>query len=312
MGSAAGTDLLARGELFGSPSAALHVAEMTLTETRYAPESRLPVHAHELPMFVFVVAGSFDERFGHHTRTCAPRRVIFRPAGERHAQHFLSRGSACLTIELPALGDDLSLAGADGQLDLAGVPALWAMKIYDEFRRPAGDTPIAIEEALLHLVSAAGGRRMPMERRAPRWLNTVRELIDERIAQNPSIRLVDLARSIGVHRVHLSRTFIRFLGCSVAEDVRRARVHAVCARIRNSRDSLSSIAMACGFSDESHMGRVFRDVMECSPGTYRSRLGATGNSADRLSSPARLPHRREELFPERSDRRVVAPSQRVL
>lgn len=259
--------VLSRGQLFGSPTGTLHLEEAVLTETRYSPRTRLPRHAHELPMFVFVVDGSFDESFGRHDRTCGPARLIFRPAGESHEQVFLDRGCACLTMELPSLGER-ALDGADGRLDLAGVPAMLAMRIYDEFARPTTETALVVEEALVHLVDAADKRAHVTERRTPDWLAVALELIDTRLSQR--VQLAEIARQVGVHRVHISRTFARLLGCNVAEYVRRRRVHQACRGIRAGGQSMSAIAIGAGFSDESHMGRAFREVLGRTPGSYRA------------------------------------------
>jgi AraC family transcriptional regulator len=257
-------DLLGPGQLFGAAAGTLRVADATLMETRYAPGSTLPAHAHELPMFVFVAAGSFDESFETRQRTCGAGQLLYRPPGERHAQRFLGQGSACLTIEIPEL-DARALHDADGRLQLAGIPSLLAMRVYDEFRRSTTDA-LEVEELLANLSATAAHRRPVTERCAPAWLRSTQDAIEARF-RHP-LRLSDLARDAGVHRVHLSRTFRRFLGCGVAEFVRRRRVHAACASIRLGARRLSSIAAETGFADESHMGRAFREVMHCSPREY--------------------------------------------
>lgn len=256
--------MLTRGQLFGTIHRTVQAGEVTLTESQYAPHTHTPAHAHELPMFVLVVDGDFDERFEHHARTCGPRRLVYRPPGERHSQRFRRR-STCLTIELPAAAAE-SLRRADPRTDLAGIAALVAWPMYDEFRRPTTDTPLALEELTFDLVTRAGRMAMVQERRAPPWLGRARALIDATFTR--SVRLSEVAREAGVHRVHLSRTFRRFLGCNVAEYVRRLRVHAACAQIRRGGDTLSVIAAATGFSDQSHMGRAFREVLGYPPQRY--------------------------------------------
>lgn len=263
---------LGRGQLFGAITRALQLDHTTLTETTYAPGMRLPAHTHALPMFVLVAEGSFDESFDRHERTCGPRRLLYRPPGERHAQRFLGRGAACLTIELPSLMDDERLTTADGRLQLEGAPALTSMRIYDELAGPTAETPLIVDELIAILVAHAARRPSVHERRPPPWLRTAREMIDA--SRATPVRLAEIATTIGVHRVHLSRTFRRFFGCGVGEYARRLRVHAACAHLRAGTASGSTIACEAGFSDESHMGRTFREVMRCAPGEYRRRSGA--------------------------------------
>lgn len=260
--------MLRRGEVFGTPTASADLCDATLTEARYEPGSRLPEHEHELPMFVLVVDGGFAETFDRYERTCGPRDLLFRPPGERHRQRFSARGATRLTIEIPALMDEMSVNGPDGRLPLHGKPALYALRIYDELKRPTADTSLMLEELIVNLGSFACKRSTLTEARPPAWLGSARELVESRFMD--SVRLADIASEIGVHRVHLSRTFRRFLGCGIAEYVRRLRVHAACTRLRILGLRGSLVAAEVGFSDESHMGRTFREVMHCSPREYRS------------------------------------------
>ena len=39
--------------------------------------------------------------------------------------------------------------------------------------------------------------------------------------------------------------------------------------LRNSEESIANVAEACGFGNSSHFGRVFLEMFECTPGTYR-------------------------------------------
>src|SRR5690606_2933558 len=102
-----------------------------LIESRYAPAATLPLHAHELPAFVLVVSGGFQEDFEGRNRQCQRGTLVYRPRGERHRQQFHPHRSVCLTIELPDL-DKGRLRTADGCLPLAGMPSLFAMCVYDQ------------------------------------------------------------------------------------------------------------------------------------------------------------------------------------
>lgn len=269
---------LERGEVYGAVVRTLHLDPVTLTETRYSAGAQLPTHVHALPMFVLVLGGSFDESFDRHQRTCGARQLLYRPAGERHTQRFLARGAACLTIEVPGLTEERGLSAADGRLPLAGTAALTSMRIYDELASPTQETPLIVEELTADLVADAARRPAVYERQFPTWLSTAREMIDA-TAGTP-LRLGEIAASVGVHRVHLSRTFRRFFGCGIGDYVRCLRVHSACARLRGTRVPGSSIACEVGFSDESHMGRAFREVMCCAPREYRRR-----NAEEKQSAP---------------------------
>lgn len=252
--------------VFGTTSRTCVFPEATLIEIRYEPGAFLPMHAHEPRIFLFTVAGSFQETFAGRSRICHSRQLVYRPAGERHSQQFLDVGATCFAIEV-SVETGPALARADGRLELSGRPTLLAMRLYDEFVRPSSETALVVEETVTMLSTA--GAIVTQRERTPRWLGKAVEMIEARLATTIGLR--DLAMEVGRHPVHVSRCFRREFGCDVAEFVRRRRVHEACRRIRQRGGSLGAIAAATGFSDQSHMGRAFNDVMGCSPGAYARR-----------------------------------------
>lgn len=251
---------LIRKRVFGTTTRMLSFPDATLVEIQYSSRAFLPMHEHASPMFLLTVAGGFRETVAHSSRLCGPQRLVYRPAGERHSQHFLEGGATCFAIELAD-----GFEHRDDGREVAGFPTLLAMRLYDEFLRPSNDTSLVVEEVVT-MMSGAGAERASARERAPRWLHRAVELIEARLPT--TIRLHDLAAEVDRHPVHVSRCFRRHFGCDVAEFVRRRRVHDACRRIRETRESLSAIAVAAGFSDQSHMGRAFNDIMGRSPGAY--------------------------------------------
>lgn len=49
------------------------------------------------------------------------------------------------------------------------------------------------------------------------------------------------------------------------------RLHSACARLADSRDSITAIAADCGFSSLSYFGKVFHRAFGCTPAAYRAR-----------------------------------------
>jgi AraC family transcriptional regulator len=259
---------LVRTRVFGTIARKRTFPDATLIEIRYAPRTLLPLHAHESCLFLLTLQGSFEETVGRRSRICRPRRLVYRPAGEPHSQQFAESGATCLAIELPGMRD-AALEGTDDRLELGGAPTLLALRLHDEFCRPSNDTPLVVEETVAALTGASRRPEDGQPERSPRWLKRVLDIIESRFAT--PIRLRDLAAEADRHPVHVSRCFRRHCGCEVSQFVRRRRVHEACRRIRRGQEPLGAIAASTGFSDQSHMGRAFREVMGRSPGAYRQR-----------------------------------------
>jgi AraC family transcriptional regulator len=92
------------------------------------------------------------------------------------------------------------------------------------------------------------------------------------IHANPSgnVRLEDIAGAARMSVFHFSRTFRKATGMGPHHYLMRTRVERVKALLMSSDRSLASIADETGFSDQSHMSKVFKKFVGVSPKTFRS------------------------------------------
>ena len=74
-----------------------------------------------------------------------------------------------------------------------------------------------------------------------------------------------------LHR-RFSRAFRRTAGAAPHHWLMTRRVEAAKEKLRDSRLSLLDVALACGFSDQSHLTRVFAGMVGLSPGAWRRAL----------------------------------------
>jgi AraC family transcriptional regulator len=90
----------------------------------------------------------------------------------------------------------------------------------------------------------------------------------------------DLANVVALSRSHFSRAFKHCVGLSPMEYVLVRRVERAKAMISGTREPLAEVALACGFADQAHLNRRFRDIVGISPGRWRR------SNAPALKSPA--------------------------
>jgi AraC family transcriptional regulator len=79
----------------------------------------------------------------------------------------------------------------------------------------------------------------------------------------------DLAKVVALSRSHFSRAFKRSVGFSPMEYVLVRRVERAKTMISGTREPLAEVALACGFADQAHLNRRFRDIVGISPGRWR-------------------------------------------
>lgn len=94
-------------------------------------------------------------------------------------------------------------------------------------------------------------------------------LVMEQHIDNP-LALTELARRVDTSVRQLERLFVAETGKSPNVYGRQLRVRMAAWMLTGSDRTVSDIAMSCGFSDASHLGREFRKEFGEPPGVYRS------------------------------------------
>ena len=224
------------------------------------------VHFHEHPYLSFVINGGGI--FQSKSLICErlPGNLVFSYAGELHR---------CVANEFPTTTMNLEV-GLDllrkNRLTEAALAVsvgknpnakLLMLKTYSEVLSKDVFTSSSIEMLLIDLIvntRTAKGRH-------PLWTNRVDELMRDR--WNEPLSLNDLANAAGVHPVTVSKYFRTYFGCTFGEYMRRLRIEKSLSLIKISFPiSLTDIALQCGFYDQSHFCRTFRQLTGFSPRSY--------------------------------------------
>jgi AraC family transcriptional regulator len=153
-----------------------------------------------------------------------------------------------------------------------GFIAHLAHRLHGEFRLRDEVSRLAIESIALGVLAEASRRAArTAERPAPAWLRHARALVERHFAE--PLPLATVAAHVGVHPVHLARTFRRIYQTTVAGYVRQVRIEFARRELAGSA-ALSDIAMAAGFCDQSHFSRSFKQYTGLTPAEYRLALQA--------------------------------------
>jgi AraC family transcriptional regulator len=250
----------------------VRVPGFTLTEGVHPAGSALPWHSHDTPTICFVLRGAFTEVSAGESLTCTPATLKVMPAGERHCDRFDRGDAQGLLIETdPGRVDMFRPYGAVLNERIAvngGLPAAVARRLYQEFRADDEAAPLAVEGLLLELLAAAARASAAGEPRGTAgWLTEARDIIHATYAG--PLSLSGLAEMVGVHPATLARGFRSRFGSSVGAYVRRVRIERAAQQLGTGDRPLAAIALAAGFSDQSHFCNVFRQLTGMSPSAYR-------------------------------------------
>jgi AraC family transcriptional regulator len=247
-------------------------AGLMLSESLYPSRLRQPRHTHELASFSFVLNGNYIENYERKAETRVPSTVVFHPPQESHSVEYLDKSVRILSVQF----DFKRLKSVREHSTILDSPAVgrsqtlnWLCKrLYQEFRRMDALSPMAIEGLILEiLVEASRNKTEATGKEIPRWLTQAKEYVHTHFAE--SFTLDDLARTIGVHPVYLARVFREKFGCTIGEYVRKLRLEFASRQISASDFPLSEIAAAAGFSDQSHLTKIFKTYYGVTPSEYR-------------------------------------------
>ena len=251
------------------------VGGLHLAEVHYEPDQRVRRHMHGHARFVLVLAGAITETRDDESVTYGPSTLLFRRAGERHAYAVSPIGATCLVVDVDAAWQARARLHApvleQSAAFTGGFVIHLAHRLHGEFRLRDEVSRLAIESITLGVLAEASRcATRTNSRPVPAWLRQARALVEAHFAQ--PLPLTDVARRVGVHPVHLARTFRRVHQMTFAGYVRHVRIEFARRELAASVASLGDIAAAAGFCDQSHFSRLFKRTTGLTPAEYRFAL----------------------------------------
>jgi AraC family transcriptional regulator len=269
------------GYLYGDTLRSSKLASFELSERVYSPHFETPRHSHKRALICFVIQGEYTEIYGSRTRECKASSLLFHPAGELHAESFHDSGGRSFIVEVEPLWLERVREDSGIQeelIDLSGreLEAL-ASRLYREFGEMDAASPLVIEGLMLEIIGEAW-RRFPRGacKRTPRWLSQARELLSERFAER--LKLSDVAKTVGIHPVHLAQTFHKTYNCTMGDYVRQRRIEYARRKLAGSEMPIVDVALTAGFCDQSHFTRTFKRCTGVPPSRYRESFRNTSRN----------------------------------
>lgn len=258
-------------------STSLDSDSFRVTEAWFPPGAVLATHTHDRAVVAVMLRGGFRTDIVRRSLACDAGFAWTEPLGERHANYVGAEGAHALVVQPDGAKAELlrpmqTLLDQVHLLRQANVMG-YGHRLLSEIRTPDNLTALGVEALAMLLLADAARVKLAAGNgsRVPGWLLTARDILHDEWRAGVTVAYV--ADSVGVHPVHLARTFRRHYGHSLGSYVRKLRLDWAIGKLTHSDQQISSVACEAGFSDQSHFTRECKKHLGYTPSEYRSRLG---------------------------------------
>lgn len=226
------------------------------------------IHYHENSHVSFVLQGGvLDKRKTSESERLTGELMFFH-AGEPHQTiiELFPTKNINLAIEHEFLQANLATEAAiKSAVDRNPNAKFIMLKIYKELVSEDVFSDSSIKMLLLNLIHTNPETNSKNPR--PGWINIVAELARDK--WNESLTLKDLSEAAGIHPITISKHFPKYFSCTFGEYMRRLKIERSLYFLKVSSFSLTEIAAECGFSDQSHFIRTFKQLTGFLPNNYK-------------------------------------------
>ncbi|TDO23943.1 AraC-like DNA-binding protein [Pedobacter duraquae] len=262
---------LKTGQFYGVTNQTLQLQALIITDTEYT----IPVvdwHYHENAYFTFIIQGNVIEGNKKEVYHCTSGDLLFHNWQEAHYNIKPKGFTRGFQIELKQHWFDqydISSDIMEGSSNIKHPFAKLEMyRIFATTKQDENPSEAAIDSLLISLLSAASGYTTKKVVDKPLWVNRLRQLLNDE-PESHLFSLKELANVAGVHPVHISRSFPIYFNNTLSDYLRQLKIQRALALMSNPIHTLSSIAASCGFADQSHFIRIFKQYQQMSPLSYK-------------------------------------------
>lgn len=261
---------LRTGEFFGQTSEKLNFEGLIITDTEYT-HPYVDWHYHQHAYFTFLLQGNMLEGNKKEIYHCPAGTLLYHHWEDPHYNIKPEGFTRGFHIEIsPEWFEQLHVSkdAVEGSLQIEN-PAikLMLLKIFKETKMNDQTFELSVQQLLLNIFSQLSANKIVQPERNPRWVKQINELLHENFMEK--ISLTELSKILDIHPVHLSRDFQKYFHCNLGEYIRQLKINKSLILLLNKNTPLTEIALECGFADQSHFIRTFKENMGVTPLKYR-------------------------------------------
>lgn len=261
------------GEFYGQTNKTINLEGITLTDTVYTLD-KVDWHYHENAYFTFILQGNVIEGNKKEIYNCSAGDLLFHNWQEPHYNIKPEGFTRGFHIEIEKNWfDELDFNASDlqGSINISNPDLKFLLyKIFRETKADDTTTLLSIQTLLLETLGKMLRDHQSETKKKPTWVSEIDLILNDQFSDQLSLDY--LSKTLDIHPVHLSRDFSKYFNSGLGEYIRKLKVQKSLQMISQKKSDLTHIALDCGFSDQSHFTRCFKEINGITPSQYRKIL----------------------------------------
>jgi AraC family transcriptional regulator len=263
---------LKNGDFFGIKKKEYKIKGITVVNSAFQNYADCPWHYHENAHFAFTTKGSLTEFHKNRRIDLSVGCLMYNHSQDPHCNSNYSENVAALHIDIDKGWFDhfgfnhLQIEG----VHLISDPLIKRnmFHIYKEVCIFDDASPIAIEALIVQSINLMVCNIRTGKESKPAWVNRLKDLLYLKCSEQ--LTLASVASELNIHPVYLCQQFPFFFKCHFEEYIRLLRIEkAMRVMLTCKETNLTGIAYECGFADQSHFTRSFKEVVGVTPLRFR-------------------------------------------
>ncbi len=231
---------------------------IAVVETEYQNKVYEGWHSHNNAHITLFLKGGTTEKRKNSSETIGPGSLLFYHSDELHLNQNTLFPSRNINIEIEEnLLKELFIdeAAIEKSIQNSIYAKSLILKIFKESQSADNFT----NDNVKMLFSQLSNSNSHLERfeKSPFWVKSLNELLNDCWNENPNLK--DLAQVLNLNPITISKHFPKYFGCTLGEYMRRIKINRSLSLIQSNENNLTKIALECGFADQSHFIRTFKN-----------------------------------------------------
>lgn len=266
---------LNEGEYFGRHYLKSNLEGLIISDTEYTHEY-VDWHHHENPYFTLLLEGKLMEENKKASYQMTSGSLLFHNWQDAHRNFkpnvFIRGAHVEITNDWFERFDINVINLIDGSIHIRN-PRIKNLlfQILIELRKNDAYCEASIHLLMMDILCSLKEEIEFINSKKPDWTEKLEELIYENA--DKGISLDHVSQEIGIHPVHLSRTFHKYYRMTFGNFCREIRLTKVITSILSKKHSMADITYSNSFFDQSHMIASFKKQFNITPRRFKLLMG---------------------------------------